>query len=38
VLGFDKRFGLYHVDYKTQKRTLKPGAEELEKIIKSDEF
>jgi len=34
--GFDKRFGLYHVDYKTQGRTLKPGADELVKIIKAN--
>ena len=33
TFGFDKRFGLYHVNYKTQQRTLKPGADELVKII-----
>ena len=36
TFGFDKRFGLYHVDYKTQKRTLKPGADELMKIIRAN--
>ena len=34
--GFDKRFGLYHVDYTTQKRTLKPGSNELIKIIRAN--
>jgi beta-glucosidase len=24
--GFDKRFGLYNVDYNTQRRTLRKGA------------
>ncbi|RKY54624.1 MAG: beta-glucosidase, partial [Candidatus Neomarinimicrobiota bacterium] len=31
--GFDKRFGLYHVNYKTQQRTLKEGSEIYKKII-----
>jgi beta-glucosidase len=37
TFGFDKRFGLYHVDYQTQNRTLKPGSEELRKIIQVNE-
>ncbi len=31
--GFDKRFGLYHVDYKTQKRTLREGSRKYPEII-----
>lgn len=31
--GFDKRFGLYRVDYKTFKRTLNPGSLEYRKVI-----
>jgi len=31
--GFDKRFGLYHVDFDTQKRTLKEGAQIYKEII-----
>ena len=31
--GFDKRFGLYHVNYKTQQRTLKEGSEVYREII-----
>jgi len=33
--GFKKRFGLYHVDYATQKRTLYEGARKYEEIIKA---
>jgi len=32
--GFNKRFGLYHVDYQTQKRTLRPGSRRYPEIIK----
>lgn len=32
--GFDKRFGLYRVDYKTFKRTLNPGSREYQKVIR----
>jgi len=36
--GFEKRFGLYHVDYNTQKRTLRKGSRKyLEIIQKSQE-
>lgn len=31
--GFDKRFGLYHVDFATQKRTLRPGSEVFRTLI-----
>jgi len=31
--GFNKRFGLYHVDYQTQKRTLRPGSRRYPEII-----
>lgn len=31
--GYDKRFGLVHVDYETQKRTLKRSAVEYRRII-----
>jgi beta-glucosidase len=34
ALGYSKRFGLYKVDYKTQKRKLRKGSEEYQKIIK----
>jgi beta-glucosidase len=34
--GFEKRFGLYHVDYATQKRTLREGSRKYpEMILKS---
>ncbi len=33
-LGYDKRFGLYEVDYKTMKRTLREGAKAYMWIIK----
>jgi len=32
--GFDKRFGLYHVDYRTQQRTLRRGAKFFVDVIK----
>jgi len=32
--GFDKRFGLYHVDYDTQERTLREGSRKYLEIIK----
>jgi len=31
--GYGKRFGLYHVDYETQKRTMTQGAEKYREII-----
>jgi beta-glucosidase len=31
--GFEKRFGLYHVDYKTQERTLREGSRKYIEII-----
>jgi len=31
--GFEKRFGLYHVDYTTQKRTLREGSRKYPEII-----
>ena len=32
--GFDKRFGLYHVDYHTQDRTLREGSRKYSEIIR----
>jgi beta-glucosidase len=32
--GFEKRFGLYHVDYTTQKRTLRRGSRRYPEIIR----
>jgi len=32
--GFEKRFGLFEVDYKTFKRTLREGSKEYQKIIR----
>jgi beta-glucosidase len=32
--GFEKRFGLYHVDYSTQKRTLREGSRRYLEIIR----
>jgi beta-glucosidase len=32
--GFEKRFGLYHVDYTTQQRTLREGSRKYPEIIK----
>ena len=34
--GYDPRFGLIHVDYETQKRTLKDSAYEYKQIIKTN--
>lgn len=34
--GYEPRFGLIHVDYKTQERTLKDSAYEYKKIIESN--
>lgn len=33
-LGYGERFGLYHVDFDKQKRTLKEGSKKYIKIIK----
>lgn len=35
-LGFSKRFGLYHVDFATQKRTPKATAKHYAKVIESN--
>lgn len=35
--GFEKRFGLYYVDYQTQERTLKNGAQIYGDIIKNSQ-
>ncbi len=35
ALGYSKRFGLIHVDYRTQKRTLKDSALWYKAIIQS---
>ena len=35
-LGYDERFGLYEVDFKTQKRTLREGSKEYQKIVKKN--
>lgn len=35
--GFEKRFGLYHVDYRTQKRTLKNGTQIYSDIIRKSQ-
>jgi beta-glucosidase len=32
--GFEKRFGLYHVDYDTQERTLREGSRQYPEIIR----
>ncbi len=31
--GYDKRFGIIHVDYETQARTLKDSAREYRRVI-----
>jgi beta-glucosidase len=36
--GFDKRFGLYHVDYTTKKRTLREGSRKYPEIIQQSLF
>jgi beta-glucosidase len=33
-LGYDKRFGLYEVDFETQERTLREGSKEYQRIVK----
>jgi beta-glucosidase len=33
AFGFEKRFGLYHVDYATQKRTLRQGSRQYPEMI-----
>jgi len=35
--GFEKRFGLYHVDYRTQKRSLKNGTKIYSDIIRQSQ-
>jgi beta-glucosidase len=34
--GYDKRFGLIYIDYRTQKRTLKDSAYYYSEVIKSN--
>jgi len=34
AFGFERRFGLYHVDYATQKRTLREGSKKYPEIIR----
>jgi beta-glucosidase len=34
AFGFERRFGLYHVDYATQKRTLREGSRKYPEIIR----
>ena len=33
-LGYDERFGLYEVDFETQKRTLREGSKEYQRIVR----
>jgi len=33
--GFDPRFGLVHIDYHSQKRTIRPSARKLAQVFKS---
>jgi beta-glucosidase len=35
-LGYDERFGLYEVDFKTQKRTLREGSKEYQRIVRTN--
>lgn len=35
-LGYDERFGLYEVDFETQKRTLREGSKEYQRIVKAN--
>lgn len=35
-LGYDERFGLYEVDFETQKRTLREGSKEFQRIVKAN--
>jgi len=34
AFGYQMRFGLYHVDYKTQKRTLRRGSSFFVELVK----
>ena len=34
--GYEPRFGMIHVDYKTQKRTLKDSAQAYKQIIETN--
>ena len=34
AFGYERRFGVFHVDYKTQKRTMKRSAELVAKFLK----
>jgi beta-glucosidase len=36
--GFSKRFGLTHVDYKTQKRTVKDSGEWYAELIRTNKI
>jgi len=36
VLGYAKRFGLVHVDFQTQQRTLKASADYYSRVIASN--
>jgi beta-glucosidase len=33
AFGYERRFGVFHVDYKTQKRTMKHSAELVAKFL-----
>lgn len=35
-LGYDKRFGLYEVNFETQERTLREGSKEYQRIVKAN--
>jgi beta-glucosidase len=35
AFGFERRFGLYHIDYATQKRTLREGSRKYPEIIQA---
>ena len=36
AFGYDMKFGLYEVDFKTQKRTLREGAKVYKKIVQEN--
>lgn len=36
AFGYDKRFGLFRVDYETQERSAKPAAEWYKKVVKTN--
>ena len=38
AFGYDMKFGLFSVDYKTQKRSLREGARAFIKIVKGEKF